>query len=79
VLKRIAIKARRVLFGKRKKNYSRKNKMNYTNTQIEAMYLDWFNNFLSCDAWRQHYNLGMAEGENILDIGRQLNQIRKHD
>ena len=22
--------------------------MNYTNTQIEAMYLDWFNNFLSC-------------------------------
>jgi len=53
--------------------------MNYTNTQIEAMYLDWFNNFLSCDAWRQHYNLGIAEGENILDIGRQLNQIRKHE
>jgi hypothetical protein len=53
--------------------------MNYTNTQIESMYLDWFNNFLSCDAWRQHYDLGMAEGENILDIGRQLNHIRKHD
>jgi len=53
--------------------------MNYTNTQIESMYLDWFNNFLSCDAWRQHYNLCIAEGENILDIGRQLNHIRKHD
>ena len=58
---------------------TKKRIMNYTNTQIEAMYLDWFNNFLSCDAWRQHYDLGMAEGENILDIGRQLNEIRKHD
>ena len=53
--------------------------MNYTNTQIEAMYLDWFNNFLSCEAWREHYDLGMGEGENILDIGRQLNHIRKHE
>ena len=46
--------------------------MNYTNTQIESMYLDWFNNFLSCDAWRSHYHLSMAEGENILDLGRQM-------
>jgi hypothetical protein len=53
--------------------------MNYTNTQLEAMYLDWFNNFLSCQAWRDHYGLEMAEGENVLDIGRQLNHIRKHD
>tara|TARA_R110002167_G_scaffold238132_1_gene443266 strand:+ start:214 stop:375 length:162 start_codon:yes stop_codon:yes gene_type:complete len=53
--------------------------MNYTNTQIEAMYLDWFNNFLSGDAWRQHYHLSMAEGENILDLGKQLNHIRKHE
>jgi len=52
--------------------------MNYTNTQIEAMYLDWFNNFLSCEAWRNHYHLNIAEGENVLDVGRQLNHIRKH-
>ena len=53
--------------------------MNYTNTQLEDMYLDWFNNFLSCQAWRDHYGLEMSEGENVLDIGRQLNHIRKHD
>jgi|TARA_R110002012_G_scaffold267424_2_gene451221 hypothetical protein len=53
--------------------------MNYTNAQLESMYLDWFNNFLSCDAWRQHYNLGMAEGENILDMGRRLNQSSSGD
>ena len=58
---------------------TKKRIMNYTNAQIEAMYLDWFNNFLSCDAWRQHYHLTIAEGENILDVGRQLNHIRKHD
>ena len=48
-------------------------KMKYTNTEIENMYVDWFNNFLSCQAWRDYYNLGMAEGENILDLGRELN------
>ncbi len=46
---------------------------NYTNAQIESMYLDWFNNFLSGQAWRDYYNLSMAEGENILDIGSKLN------
>jgi|TARA_A200000159_G_scaffold128531_1_gene124453 hypothetical protein len=51
--------------------------MNYTDEQAEAMYLDWFNNFLSSDAWRQYYQLGMAEGENILDRGRELNYKRK--
>ena len=53
--------------------------MNYTNTQLEDMYLDWFNNFLSGQAWRDYYDLDMAQGENIIDVGRQLNNIRKHD
>ena len=57
---------------------TKKRIMNYTNAQIEAMYLDWFNNFLSCEAWRNHYHLNIAEGENVLDVGRQLNHIRKH-
>ena len=51
--------------------------MNYTDEQAEAMYLDCFNNFLSRDAWRQHYQLGMTDGENILDRGRRLNHKRQ--
>lgn len=46
--------------------------MNYTHTQIEAMYIDWYKNFLSDEAWRNRYNLSLTEGENIIDIGRQL-------
>ena len=42
----------------------------------EAMYLDWFNNFLSTDRFSEHYNLGLAECENILDEGRKLNQAK---
>ena len=53
--------------------------MNYTNTEIETMYVDWFNNFLSCDAWRQYYKLSITEGENILDVGRQLNNLRNYE
>lgn len=53
--------------------------MNYTTYSIEVMYLDWFNNFLSCEAWREHYNLTIAEGENILDMGRQLNNLRDYE
>tara|TARA_R110002126_G_scaffold230095_1_gene374945 strand:+ start:149 stop:463 length:315 start_codon:yes stop_codon:yes gene_type:complete len=53
--------------------------MNYTTYSIEVMYLDWFNNFLSCEAWREHYDLTIAEGENILDMGRQLNNLRDYE
>ena len=50
--------------------------MNYTSEQKEAMYLDWFNNLLSTDSISEHYNLGLAECENILDEGRKLNQAK---
>tara|TARA_R110000751_G_scaffold290433_1_gene397066 strand:+ start:353 stop:505 length:153 start_codon:yes stop_codon:yes gene_type:complete len=50
--------------------------MNYTSEQKEAMYLDWFNHFLSTDSFSEHYNLGLAECENILDEGRKLNEAK---
>ena len=53
--------------------------MNYTTYSIEVMYLDSFNNFLSREAWREHYDLTIAEGENILDMGRQLNNLRDYE
>ena len=51
----------------------------YTNGKIEEMYVDWFNNFITSDAWRQYYQLSIDEGENILDIGRQLNNLRNYE
>ena len=41
--------------------------MNRSNKEIEDMYLDWFNNSLSTEKFREYYGLGMAEAENIID------------
>ena len=48
----------------------------YTNDQLEAMYLDWFNNYISTETFMQRYNLSVVECENVLDEGRKLNQAR---
>lgn len=47
--------------------------MKYTDKEIEEMYLDWFNNFISTERFREYYNLGMSEAENIIDRGREIN------
>ena len=44
------------------------------NKTTEEMYLDWFNNFLSTEKFREYYNLSMAEAENVIDQGRKINQ-----
>jgi len=45
---------------------------NYTDGEVHDMYLDWFNNFLSTEKFREYYDLGMAEAENILDRGWKI-------
>ena len=45
----------------------------YTPKQKESMYLDWFNNFLSTERFRDHYELNLSQAENIIDEGRKLN------
>ena len=50
--------------------------MGKTKEVYEEMYLDWFNNFLSTDRFREYYNLSMAEAENIIDEGRKINHKR---
>ena len=51
--------------------------MSRSNQEVEDMYLDWFNNFLSTERFREYYGLGMAEAENIIDQGRKINHKRK--
>lgn len=50
--------------------------MNYTKTECQKLYLDWVNNFLSDAKFREYYNLGISEMENILDIGRKYNKLQ---
>lgn len=46
------------------------------NKTTEEMYLDWFNNFLSTEKFREYYNLSMTEAENVIDQGREINKKR---
>ena len=45
-----------------------------TDEEVHEMYLDWFNNFLSTEKFREYYDLGMAETENILDRGWKIQE-----
>ena len=45
-----------------------------SSTTNKEMYLDWFNNFLSIEKFKEYYNLSMAEAENVIDQGRKINQ-----
>lgn len=51
--------------------------MGRTKQMYEEMYLDWFNNFISTSRFAEYYGLGMAEAENIIDVGRKINHERK--
>ena len=54
--------------------YNRINRKTIMKKTAEEMYLDWFNNFLSTEKFREYYNLSMAEAENFIDQGRKINQ-----
>jgi hypothetical protein len=47
---------------------------NYNDKEVHDMYLDWLNNFISTEKFSEHYNLGIAETENILDRGRKVQE-----
>jgi len=51
--------------------------MSRSNQEVEDIYLDWFNNFLSTERFREYYGLSMAEAENIIDQGRKINHKRR--
>lgn len=41
--------------------------------QIETLYLDYFNNFLTIPCFAEYYNLTMNQAERVINIGRKLN------
>tara|TARA_R110002072_G_scaffold200977_1_gene358664 strand:- start:653 stop:799 length:147 start_codon:yes stop_codon:yes gene_type:complete len=48
--------------------------MKFTDKEVQTMYIEWFNNYLTTDKFAEHYNLTISEVENILDRGRILNK-----
>jgi hypothetical protein len=46
--------------------------------KIEAMYLDWLNNFLSAEALADYYEIDLIKALRVISIGRHINQ-RNHE
>jgi hypothetical protein len=40
--------------------------------QFTALYLDYFNNFLTVEAFAAHHNLSLATANFIVDTGRAI-------
>lgn len=44
--------------------------------QIEKMYVDYFNNFLSVYRFAEYYNIDEDQAYRVIEIGRRLNHQR---
>lgn len=50
--------------------------MRKSKQQIETMYLDYFNNFLSVYRFAEYYNMDEDKAYRVIEIGRRLNHQR---
>jgi hypothetical protein len=46
--------------------------MQLTNKDIERLYLDYVNNWLTAERWQEHHGLTKLEANYILKKGKQL-------
>lgn len=52
------------------------NSSNGMRIRIEAMYLDWLNNFLSAEALADYYEIDLIKALRVISIGRKINEQR---
>ena len=46
---------------------------NLNNNEIETMYLDYFNNYLTIDKFAEHYQISWFSAKSVIDKGRLIN------
>tara|TARA_R110002012_G_scaffold106399_1_gene247670 strand:- start:1843 stop:2001 length:159 start_codon:yes stop_codon:yes gene_type:complete len=44
----------------------------WTLEEIQEMYLDYFNNFLTVGVFAEHYGISKEQAEGIISLGRTL-------
>jgi hypothetical protein len=45
-------------------------------TILNKMYVDYFNNFLTVQAFADHYNITTEKAKKIIDLGRKINHLK---
>lgn len=43
--------------------------------RITEIYLDWYCNFLSVEAFASHYGFSIEQANQIIQLGREINHI----
>ena len=51
--------------------------MKYTDEQTEAMYIEYFNDYLTVDLFAEHHQIELQEARQLLSEGR-LTYIQKY-
>lgn len=51
--------------------------MEYTEKQKEAMYIEYFNNYLTVDLFAEHHQIDLQEAKQLLSEGR-LTYVQKY-
>ncbi len=46
----------------------------WTLEEIQGMYLDYFNNFLTVDVFAEHYGITKDQALGIISLGRSLSE-----
>jgi hypothetical protein len=47
-----------------------------TSEEVEELYLDYSNNFLTLEGFASHYDLSLEDADHIIIQGRELNHER---
>ncbi len=50
--------------------------MEKTDSEIEAMYIDYFNNFLTISRFAEYYGITPEAAALIIDAGRKINHSK---
>jgi hypothetical protein len=52
------------------------NSFNGAQIRIEAMYLDWLHNFITLQAFADHYEISDFKALRIISIGKRINELK---
>ena len=44
--------------------------------QLQTIYLDWVNNYLTVEVFAEHYGLTEYEAHDVIDFGREAHEMR---
>lgn len=44
--------------------------------EMQAMYLDYFNNFLSVERFAEHYEISEPVAQQVIKAGREIHELK---